>query len=215
MTELLDALDHLDAVFAPHAERPVAVEGCAYCHPGGGLALLAGPVGGVPDLLVDAVAGEVPDHWGDFPGLYRRLTPRILRRVALDAAGPDPAVVASRLLAAGWGGWPERPAVERFLRAWWEAILREPSGRHPGEALELLVPLTGSPFRWLERWAAHPDERLSLLVDRWLQRRLEVRFGLHDEAGAAPAELAQWLLTLDPEFLGAYRLREVERIAWS
>ncbi|MFC8718948.1 hypothetical protein [Kitasatospora sp. NPDC057198] len=215
MTELLDALDHLDAVFAPHAARPVAVDGCAYCYAAADLALLAGPVAGVPDRLVDAVATEVPDHWGDFPGLYRRLAPRVLRRVALDGAGPDPALVASRLLAAGWGGWPERPAVERFLSAWWEAFVREPSRRHPVEALELIVPLTGSPVPWLERWTAHPDERLSLLVDRWLERRLEVRFGLHDGAGAAPAELAQVLLALDPDFLGAHRLQEVERIAWS
>ncbi|WAL73991.1 hypothetical protein OU787_22310 [Kitasatospora sp. YST-16] len=215
MTELLDALARVDAVFAPYAARPFALDGCGYCYTAADLALLAGPPALVPDRLLHEAATEVPDHWSDFPGLYRRLLPRVLRRVALDGAGPDPATVASRLLAAGWGGWPERPAVERFLRAWWERLVERPSERRPTEALELLVPLTGSPVPWLERWTAHPDERLSRTVDRWLERRLEVRSGLHDEAGAAPAELAQVLLALGPDFLGAHRLREVERIAWS
>ncbi|MFE1319919.1 hypothetical protein [Kitasatospora phosalacinea] len=104
----------------------------------------------------------MPDRWDDFPGPYRRLLPRVLRRVVLDGSGPHPAVVASRLPAVDPGGRPERAAV-----------------------------------------------------DRWLERRPVVRSGRHDACGATPAELAQWLLTLDPDFLGAHRLQEVGRIAWS
>ncbi|MFF0298113.1 hypothetical protein ACFYST_32555 [Kitasatospora sp. NPDC004614] len=213
---LLDALDRVDAVFAPYAEQPV--DGCTYCYGEADLALLSGPVAGIPDRLVDAVAAEVPDHWDDFPGLYRRLTPRILRSLALNGGGAGPAMVASRLLAAGWREWPERVAVERFLSAWWETVLRQPSGVRPIDALELAVPLTGTLVPWLERWAqvgtGYAEEQLSAAVDRWLERRLEVRFGFHEEFDARPV-LPEWLLTLDPDFLGAYRLQEIERIAYS
>ncbi|MFI6475931.1 hypothetical protein ACIBL5_37550 [Streptomyces sp. NPDC050516] len=66
--------------------------------------------------------------WDDFPGLYRRLTPRIVRLLTADRF--DHAMIASRLLAAGWGTWPapERIAVERVRHAWWRSALHA----HPG-----------------------------------------------------------------------------------
>lgn len=80
--QLQDALDALDRVFAPAPEQPFPVDGCTFCFSPADLDALAGPVDQVPEDLVPLVAAEVTDHWGDFPALYRRLTPRIVRSLA-------------------------------------------------------------------------------------------------------------------------------------
>lgn len=75
--QLLTALDALDRAFA--SEEPFPVGGCTYCYGEEGLAELSRPLHLIPDDMVSAAAGEVPSHWDDFPRLYRRLVPRIIR----------------------------------------------------------------------------------------------------------------------------------------
>ncbi|HEY3483080.1 MAG TPA: hypothetical protein VGL02_29730, partial [Streptomyces sp.] len=82
---LQDALDALDAAFAPLSGGPFpAVGGCTYCYAEDDLQALAGPVDAIPEELLPSVAAEVTDHWDDFPGLYRRMTPRFIRLLVMD-----------------------------------------------------------------------------------------------------------------------------------
>ena len=115
--QLHDALDVLDVAFAPRAELPTSVGGCTYCYGAADLEALAGPVGRIPDELVRHVAHEGSDHWVDFPGLYRKLAPRIARLLAADQLIND--MTASRFLAAGWRDWSgaERTALENVWHA--------------------------------------------------------------------------------------------------
>ncbi|GGX44818.1 hypothetical protein [Streptomyces noursei] len=46
------------------------------------------------------VAHEVPGHWDDFPGLYRKLAPRTVRFLVADKLNHD--MVASWFIAAEW-----------------------------------------------------------------------------------------------------------------
>ncbi|MFF1482238.1 hypothetical protein ACFVYD_32595 [Streptomyces sp. NPDC058301] len=219
--KLQDALDALDAAFAPHAEPSVPVGGCTHCYTDADLEALAGPVQQVPEDLIYSVAHKTPDHWDDFPGLYRRLTPRIVRLLTADRL--DHALVASRLLAADWRNWPapERTALDRVWQAWWRAALHtHPSTGHIADILEILAVITGTPAPWLAVWAQTrtkaSDLHLSDALDRWLieGELADLHLGFYDELHATPA-LLPWLLSLEEDRIGAAQLIEVERIAYS
>ncbi|WP_406510481.1 hypothetical protein [Streptomyces sp. NBC_00212] len=204
-----DSLDVLDAAFAPLSEPSVPVGGCTHCYTDADLEALAGPVHQVPDELIFSVAHETPDHWDDFPGLYRRLTPRIVR--LLTAGRFDHAMIASRLLAAGWGAWPapERIAVERVRHAWWRSALHaHPSTGHITHVLETLSVTAGTLAPWLAAWAETRTEasdlHLSDALDHWLceGELADLRLGFYDELHATP-ELLPWLLPLEVGCIGA------------
>ncbi|MBD9702900.1 hypothetical protein IHE56_12500 [Streptomyces sp. ID01-12c] len=209
---LQDALDTLDAAFAPLAKSSVPVGGCTHCY--------AGPVREVPDELMYSVAHKAPDHWDDFPALYRRLTPRIVRLLVTD--GLDHGMVASRMLTAGRRDWPgaERGALEEVWQAWWRSVLHaHPGVGHVADVLETLAATTGTLGPWLAVWAGTRTEAADLhlgdALDRWLVEDglADLRLGFCGEAHATP-ELLPWLLSLEEGRVGAARLREIERIAY-
>ncbi|MFE6690434.1 hypothetical protein ACFVFQ_28690 [Streptomyces sp. NPDC057743] len=218
--QLHDALDALDAAFTPRAELPTSVDGCTYCYGAADLEALAGPVGRIPDELVRHVAHEGPDHWADFPGLYRKLAPRITRLLVADQLIND--MTASRFLAAGWRDWSgaECTALESVWHAWWRSILHSyPSAGSVTDVLETLGALNGSLAPWLSTWAQTRTEAADLhlndALDWWLygSELADLRFGFYDEVHATP-ELLPWLLSLEDDRIGATQLREVERIAY-
>ncbi|WP_436992877.1 hypothetical protein [Streptomyces sp. enrichment culture] len=119
VADLGAALDALDRAFA--REEPFPVQGCPHCYRERDLVELSGPPHPVSDGLFPSVAAEVPDHWDDFPRLYRRPTPRVVRALVTGALHIDPELIASRLVAAGWSTRDERlDGAPRDVRsAWW------------------------------------------------------------------------------------------------
>ncbi|MFK4066900.1 hypothetical protein [Streptomyces sp. NPDC029674] len=220
---LQNALDTLDATFAPLSDLPFTVGGCTYCYAESDLQVLAGPVHLVPEDLIPHVAHEATNHWDDFPGLYRRLTPRIVRALTEGRLLHD--MVASRYLAAGWRDWPasERAALEEVWQAWWRSALH----MHPGttartttriiDVLETLAVTTGTLKPWLAVWAETrtdaADRHLEDALDTWLIEDdiADLQLGFYDEVYAAP-ELLRWLCSLERGRVGATQLREIERI---
>ncbi|KUL46022.1 hypothetical protein ADL22_10915 [Streptomyces sp. NRRL F-4489] len=218
--QLQDAWDALDAAFAPLAESAVSpVGGCTFCYAESDLATLTGPVAEVAEELIPRVAHEVPSHWDDFHGLYRRLMPRILRRLVADDL--DHSLVASRLIAADWRAWPapERSALEGFWVAWWRSFLHTyPGVGHVTDVLEILSATAGAPGPWLALWAETrteaADQHLNDAINDWLieDELADLHFGFYGEVHATP-ELLPWLLRLEANRVGADQLGEIERIA--
>jgi hypothetical protein len=220
---LQHGLDALDAVFAPLSEQPLTVGGCTHCYGHADLKALGGPVHRVPDDLIASVAVEVPSHWDDFPALYRRMTPRIVRILVTGRLYVDHGLVASRLVAAGWRDWsvPEREALKEVWHAWWRSALCEYPGAEPVTGvLETVSVSTGVLSPWLADWAETrteaADRHLCDALDDWLVewQLADLRFGFYDELHATP-ELLPWLLSLEDGRIGAAHLLEVERIAYS
>ncbi|MCC3775745.1 hypothetical protein [Streptomyces sp. UNOB3_S3] len=219
--QLQDALDSLDAAFAPRAELPVAVGGCTYCYSEADLEALAGPLHEIQEDLISHVSIQTPDHWEDFPGLYRKLTPRIVRLLIADELIHN--MVASRFLAAGWRDWttPERAALDNVWHTWWRSFLHtHPSTGNVTDVLETLAVTAGTLAPWLTTWARTRTEtadlHLSDALDWWLfeGKLADLHLGCYDEVHATP-ELLPWLLSLEDGRIGAAQLMEVERISYS
>ncbi|MYS19888.1 hypothetical protein GA0115240_114421 [Streptomyces sp. DvalAA-14] len=217
--QLRHALDTLDAAFAPLSDRSLTVEGCTHCYAEADLEALAGPVHRIPEDLIASAAARTPGHWSDFPALYRRMTPRIIRLLVRDRLHVDHGLIASRLLAADWRGWtaPEREALEEVWRTWWHSALQA----YPApvtDVLEILSVSTGSLEPWLAVWAQtrtdSADRHLHDAIDGWLfeDQLADLRLGFYDELHATP-ELPPWLLALGDSRIGDARLSEVKRIA--
>ncbi|MFJ2582647.1 hypothetical protein [Kitasatospora aureofaciens] len=221
--QLRDALDALDSAVAPYAEQPFSSGGCTYCYSEADLVALAGPARLVPDELLGLVATETPDHWDDFPGLYRRLTPRIVRGMVADTLPVSHAWIASWLLRARWREWPaaERDALDAVWSAWWTAVL----DAHPGTVgsasyvLETIAVVTGGLAPWLDEWArtrtAAADRHLDDAVDDWLfeGQLTDLWYGFLNDVHATP-ELLPWLLSLEDGRIGAASLELIEIIAY-
>ncbi|MEV6979117.1 hypothetical protein [Kitasatospora sp. NPDC093806] len=220
-SRLRDALDALDAAFASVVSAPITVGGCTYCYAESDLAALAGPVERVPEGLLASVAAKSSDHWEDFPALYRRMTPRIVRLLVTDRLHVDHGLIASRLLAAGWQDWPasQRGALEQVWHAWWRSALHE----YPGTAyvlgvLETVAVSTGALAPWLTAWAGArteaADRHLDDALDDWLfEGQLGgLWLGFYRELDAG-AELLPWLLSLEADRIGAARRAAVEQIS--
>ncbi|MFG2138585.1 hypothetical protein [Streptomyces sp. NPDC048650] len=199
--QLMTALDALDRAFA--GEEPFPVEGCTYCYAERDFTELSGPLHLISDDMVTSVAMEVPGHWNDFPRLFRRLTPRIIRLVVTGRFHVDEDLIASRLLAAAWTTWRE-PLVEALRdvwSAWWRTTLHtHPSPVPIRETLSLVTVATNTLRPWLDMWTATrtpaADAHMADLVDDVLFEFeiTDLRMGFYDEYHAT-AELLGWLLT--------------------
>ncbi|MFF8934429.1 hypothetical protein ACF08O_06735 [Streptomyces paradoxus] len=199
--QLAAALDTLDRAFA--SEEPFPVTGCTYCYGDQDLADLSGPLDLIADDLLSAVAAEVPSHWDDFPRLYRRLAPRIIRSAVTGRLHVDENLIASRLVAAEWTTWdaPLAGAVHDVWAAWWQATLHtRPGPVSVRETLSLITVATGALRPWLDVWtgtrAETADAQLADLLDDVLVEYeiTELHMGFYDEYDAS-AELLSWLLT--------------------
>ncbi|MFE9029503.1 hypothetical protein ACFYOA_25125 [Streptomyces iakyrus] len=199
--QLATALDALDRAFA--SEKPFPVTGCTYCYGDEGLAELSGPLDLITDDLLSSVAAKVPSHWGDFPRLYRRLTPRIIRSAVTGRLHVDENLVASHLVAAEWTTWdaPLADALHDVWAAWWRATLHSrPGPVSVRQTLSLITVATGALRPWLDIWTATrtdaADAQLADFIDDVLVEYeiTELRMGFYDEYDAS-AELLSWLLT--------------------
>ncbi|MEU0812446.1 hypothetical protein [Streptomyces sp. NPDC005970] len=199
--QLTTALDALDRAFA--GEEPFPVQGCTYCYGEQDLAELSGPLHLISDDMVTSVAMEVPSHWDDFPRLFRRLTPRIIRPVVTGQFHVDENLIASRLLEAGWTTWdaPLADALRDVWSAWWRTTLHtHPSPVSVRETLSLITVATDTLRPWLDLWTATrtpaADAHLADLVDDVMFEFeiTDLHMGFYDEYHATP-ELLDWLLT--------------------
>ncbi|MER5887750.1 hypothetical protein ABT160_28375 [Streptomyces sp. NPDC001941] len=218
--QLKHALAAMDLAFAPLGGPSNFVGGCTHCYIPADLESLAGPVHQVLDELVVSVAHKTPDHWDDFPHLYRRLTPRIIR--LLTANELDHSLVASRLLAAGWQAWPapERTALDGFWRAWWRSALHiHPGTGHVCDVLEVLAVTSGTLAPWLDMWARTrtraADLHLADALEHWLieDELANLRLGFYEELHASP-QLLPWLLSLEPGRISAAQQSAVEQLTY-
>src|SRR5215469_10459887 len=153
--QLQEALAVLGDAFAPLSVGPFVVGGCTHCYAQADLDVLGGPVDRVPEDLIPHVATEVPDHWDDFAALYRRMTPRIVRLLVTGRVHGYHGLIATRLLAAGWRGWPliEQEALDKVWHAWWRSTLREyPAADAVTAVLETISVSTGTLAPWLYIW---------------------------------------------------------------
>ncbi|TSB21446.1 hypothetical protein [Streptomyces benahoarensis] len=198
---LMTALDALDRAFA--REEPFPVDGCTYCYGERGLAELSGPLHLISDDMVSSVAQEVPSHWDDFPRLYRRLTPRIIRPVVTGEFHVDEDLIATRLLEASWTTWdkPLADALRDVWSAWWRDTLHtHPSPVRIRETLSLITVATHTLRPWLDAWTATrtpaADAHLADLIDDVMfeYEITDLHLGFYREYHATP-ELLDWLLT--------------------
>ena len=192
------ALDALDTVFAPLSAQTLTVDGCTYCYTQADLDVLAGPADRVPEDLIPLVAAEVTDHWGDFPDVYRRMTPRIVRSLAEGKLHVDHGLIAARLNESGWRDWAptEREALEKTWETWWRATLYAyPAADEVWDVLEALCVSTGTLAPWLDVWTGTrtgaADAHLRDAAEWWLieSELSDLHFGFYGEFYATP-----WLL---------------------
>ncbi|MEU6440497.1 hypothetical protein [Streptomyces sp. NPDC047046] len=198
---LLSALDALDAAFAK--EPAFTVEGCTHCWGEEDFAELSGPLDAICEATIQGVAMEVPDHWRDFPRLYRRLTPLLVRRAVLGGGDGVPAdVVATRLREAGCLHWaPELAGALRAVgKAWWRTVLHGEGGDlSADEVLNVLTVTSGTVRPWLGTWAAtrtpYADALLRAYVEEFPFVIGQLADGWREEPRDDPRrEVAAWLL---------------------
>lgn len=218
--QLMTALNALDRAFA--CEEPFPVQGCLYCYGEQDLAELSGPLHLMSDRMVSSVASREPSHWDDFPRLYRRLIPRIIRSVVTGQLHVDENLIATRLLEAGWSTWdqPLADALRDVWSTWWRTTLHtHPSPISIRDTLSLITVATNTLRPWLDMWTAThtpaADAHLADLIDDVMFEFeiTDLRMGFYDEYHAT-AELLGWLLTdvrdrvndarLDDPYLLAY-----------
>ncbi|MDP9845481.1 hypothetical protein [Streptosporangium lutulentum] len=173
-----DWLNEVDRVFATVPPLDREVGGCTRCHAEEDLRMLGGDPAVISDELVESFMGEVVDHWDEdqYPLLWRRLMPRVLRYLASDAPAGDPARELRGLASygAGFVDWPapERTATERAFAALLTVALTD--GR-PAECVaglvEGLAHAIGDLRPWLDRLADLPgheaDAGLVRLACHW------------------------------------------------
>ncbi|MFC8721038.1 hypothetical protein [Kitasatospora sp. NPDC057198] len=207
MTTAQQRLHHaLDALGRTARPGP-AVDGCGHCYAPEELALLSGPPDLIPDRLLHSVAAKSPDHWVDFPTLYRRLAPRLLRQLTTRTLAVDGPLIAARLVSADWTSWHRAELVRDVLDAWWPATLADPTA-NAAEVLETVAVVTGTATPWLTTWAGTrtptAEHHLTRTVDDWLHlaRLPDLRLGFYGELPVGP-EVAAWIADLPPHLLDA------------
>ncbi|MFJ5925052.1 hypothetical protein ACIQF6_20855 [Kitasatospora sp. NPDC092948] len=211
------ALDALDTAGRSSQPGP-PVHACEHCWSDRDFALLAGPATLLPNGLLHSAAAKTPASWDDFPTLYRRLAPRILRQLTTGRLAVDGPLIASRLLAADWREWPHAGQVADVLDAWWSAALDRPAPTPDvPEVLETVATATGTLAPWLHTWANTPtrtaDRHLADTVEGWLRwgELPGLTFGFYQELQVG-AELTKWLLALPPGRIGPDRRYWLELI---
>ncbi|MGW0857931.1 hypothetical protein [Streptomyces sp. NPDC002690] len=199
--QLTATLDALDRAFA--SEVPFPVTGCMYCYDERDFTELSGPLHLMTDDVVSSVAAKVPDHWEDFPRLYRRLAPRIIRLLVTGELHIDEELIASRLVQAGWTTWdsPLTEALRDVWSAWWQSTLHtHPSPVSARDSLSVITVATNSLRPWLNIWTATrtpaADAHLADLVDDVMFECeiTDLRMGFYEEYDAS-TELLGWLLS--------------------
>ncbi|QKW18437.1 hypothetical protein HUT16_04580 [Kitasatospora sp. NA04385] len=205
MTTAQQRLHHaLDALGRTARPGP-AVDGCGHCYTPRELAALSGPPDLVPDRLLHSVAMKSPGHWVDFPALYRRLAPRLLRQLTTGTLAVDGPLVAARLVAADWTSWHRAELVRDVLDAWWCATLADPAA-NAADVLETVSVATGTATPWLRAWSETrtptAERHLTRAVGDWLyyDRLPDLRLGFHRELPVGP-EIAAWIAALPPHLL--------------
>ncbi|MER5424330.1 hypothetical protein [Streptosporangium roseum] len=205
-------LDEVDRVFAAVPPLDREVGGCAHCHAEEDLRLLGGDPAAMSDELVGSFMRKVVDHWdGDqYPLLWRRLMPRVLRYLASAAPGGDPAGELRGLASygAGFTGWPahERAAAEQAFAALLAAALTDgrPAER-VAELVEGLAHATEDLRPWLDRLAGLPGHE----ADAGL-----VRLACHwSTALLWEEDLFTWWYDGDPQVLADWLPTQRDRIA--
>lgn len=125
MTELpLDeATERLYDAFGD-VPRPQRVAGCPHCvSPGEELALVSRPLRELSAEDLERYAFKAMSTWGTWED-FRYFAPRVLDLAASGAmVWPGFEVVCGKLDQAGLRSWPQRPAVDEFLRAFWAVTL--------------------------------------------------------------------------------------------
>ncbi|GAA2114206.1 hypothetical protein GCM10009759_58300 [Kitasatospora saccharophila] len=205
MTTAQQRLHHaLDALGRTARPGP-AVDGCGHCYTPEELILLSGPPDLLPDRLLHSVAAKNPDHWVDFPTLYRRLAPRVLRQLTTGTLAIDGPLIAARLVAADWTSWQHAGLVRDVLDAWWPATLADPRA-NAAEVLETLAVATGTAAPWLTAWAGTgtptAEHHLTRTIADWLyyDRLPDLHLGFYRELPVGP-EIASWIAGLPPRLL--------------
>ena len=196
------ALSGLERAFGPRRDRIAPVDGCTHCFDPEDLVTLAGPVVDVPD---GSFSRAICD-WGTTLDtnvlLWRRLTPRILRRMAEGCLHIDESFIARKFGEAEWLEWgdEERFAVDEFCEAWFEAALTVPDGPVAINVLPFVGVMRQGIAHWLQRWSAtggvRADEQFVHLVSWWLPELLSGRLDI-SFSGDLPdiaEELTAWVL---------------------
>lgn len=163
----------------------------------------------LPDILRSSPVtrtespGGSPCHRDDFPRLYRRLVPRIIRPLVAGRFHVSEELIATRLVEAGWSTWeaPLADALRNVWTAWWQATLHTyPSPVSIRDTLAVITVATGSLRPWLDTWTVTrtpaADTHLADLMDDVLceYEITDLSLGFYSEYHAT-AELVEWLLT--------------------
>jgi len=130
-TELADAVERLYRIFAVYP-LPKYTDPCLHCHSSEEEEMLRSKP------LQELAWGELKDYandallvWGDIL-VFKHFLPRIFE-LYMTVANPsleisDPEIIFSKFRHGQWRTWPraEQDAVEVFLRAVWDSVLKHP-----------------------------------------------------------------------------------------
>lgn len=200
------ALVQLERAFGPRRDRIETIDACTHCFGPEDLVVLAGPVADISDPLLSRAVS----HWGTTMDanvlLWRRLTPRILRRIAEQSLHIDESLIARKFGDARWTDWiePERLAVREFCEAWFQAALSTPGGPNVIDVLPFIAVMYQSVGHWLQAWSAtvgkRADEQFAHLTGWWMPDLLngELDVSFSGDLPDIAAELTSWLLAEAP-----------------
>ncbi|MFB4314720.1 hypothetical protein [Actinomadura sp. 21ATH] len=195
------AAEDLYAAFAA-VPRPARLEGCPCCvAPGEGRALLGRPLRALTAGDLARYAAKALTTWAGEEE-FRYFAPRLLELAAADAFPTlDPEIVFAKLGRAGWTDWPQRDAVEEFLRAFWTRTLeRHPSRPAVGTALCAIGGAAGRMAPYLDEWGRLASEAAIRQLHAFVAEELAWRRGtpllrnpFWDTGRAAYREVLAWL----------------------
>lgn len=206
---LAAALADIDTVFngfaSPH-ETP-----CPLCHLPEETAYLRTPYTRVPVDVVNRYLFEDPGHFDDHPAAMRRLLPQAAHATA-DGSLEGIGWGVHGLARVAWRSWPaeQAAAVEAFVLAWWQDVLRTPHPPYPvPDVFETCAMILGTLTPLLDAWEPGPvaDAHLARCADAWLYEfvtdRAPFTWWSPDDEPAVIAEQQAWLARHAPARLRA------------